>query len=349
MKLGGSRAGTKRGLRLLACVPGLATVLLASAVPAAQAAFSGKNGRIAFDVGGEIQTIAPDGSGRTTLTSGSSPSWSADGAKLAFSDPTTHQIFTINADGSERIQITNEYLCNDPPNCFGGLSSPSFSPTGRQVAYTVSVGGGRDSFFFIDVADIDTGVISGFVDFAFSPAWSPDGGKIAYEGPNGGIRVASPDGTNRVELTQGVDEYPSWSPDGTKIAFTHIDYIHGIYGIYTIDADGSNPTRITDQLDFQPAWSPDGTKIAFSRYHETSPDLFTMNADGTGQVDITPGTPVSEYRPNWQPVHGPQRADYKNAAQFCKALREFLGDEAFRSRYGSGANAHGKCVSGGSR
>jgi hypothetical protein len=75
------------------------------------------------------------------------------------------------------------------------------------------------------------------------------------------------------------------------------------------------------------------------------PDLFVMNADGTGQVDITPGTSASEFRPDWQPVHRPQRADYKNAAQFCKALREFLGDGAFRSRYG-GANAHGKCVSG---
>ena len=51
------------------------------------------------------------------------------------------------------------------------------------------------------------------------------------------------------------------------------------------------------------------------------------------------------------PVREPQppvREDYKNAAQFCAADREFLGEEKFREKYGTnrnGANAHGKCVS----
>jgi hypothetical protein len=52
--------------------------------------------------------------------------------------------------------------------------------------------------------------------------------------------------------------------------------------------------------------------------------------------------------PDWQPIvpdTGPQRNDYKNAAQFCKADREFLGEAGFRQKYGGG-NAHGKCVSG---
>jgi hypothetical protein len=40
-----------------------------------------------------------------------------------------------------------------------------------------------------------------------------------------------------------------------------------------------------------------------------------------------------------------QPGDYKNAAQFCKAERDFLGDAAFTHKYGGGANAHGKCVS----
>jgi hypothetical protein len=40
-------------------------------------------------------------------------------------------------------------------------------------------------------------------------------------------------------------------------------------------------------------------------------------------------------------VPGPQRSDHKNGAKFCKAEREFLGEEGFRQKYG----AHGKCVS----
>jgi predicted acyl esterase len=51
------------------------------------------------------------------------------------------------------------------------------------------------------------------------------------------------------------------------------------------------------------------------------------------------------------PVREPQppvREDFKNAAEFCKADAEFLGEAAFRAKYGTnrnGANAHGKCVS----
>jgi Tol biopolymer transport system component len=158
----------------------------------AQATFPGKNGKIAFSSGGDVQTIAPDGSGRATVTPGDDPAWSPDGSKLAFTDPATHQIFTINADGSERIQVTHEQFCNSPPDCFGGLSGPSFSPTGRQVAYTVNQGGHGGSFWWIDVTDIDTGAISGIDDFVSNPAWSSDGGKIAFEGPNGGIAVINP-------------------------------------------------------------------------------------------------------------------------------------------------------------
>jgi hypothetical protein len=52
--------------------------------------------------------------------------------------------------------------------------------------------------------------------------------------------------------------------------------------------------------------------------------------------------------PAWQPIVGPQRSDYKNAAQFCNADRAYLGDAAFQQQYGTnknGNNAFGKCVS----
>ena len=41
---------------------------------------------------------------------------------------------------------------------------------------------------------------------------------------------------------------------------------------------------------------------------------------------------------------GPNRKDYKNAAQFCKAEQAFWGDQ-FADRYGGGSHAYGKCVS----
>ena len=49
------------------------------------------------------------------------------------------------------------------------------------------------------------------------------------------------------------------------------------------------------------------------------------------------------------PVREPQPPaleDYRNASKFCKAERDFFGEQAFAARYGGKtANAHGKCVS----
>jgi len=43
---------------------------------------------------------------------------------------------------------------------------------------------------------------------------------------------------------------------------------------------------------------------------------------------------------DWQPVPGPRREDFRNAAHFCKALREHLGEQEFRQTYRN----HGGCV-----
>jgi hypothetical protein len=69
-----------------------------------------------------------------------------------------------------------------------------------------------------------------------------------------------------------------------------------------------------------------------------------MNADGTSPTRLT-NDPAWDFLPDWQPIPGPQRSDYKNAAQFCMAERDFLGDAAFTKKYGGGANAYAKCVS----
>jgi hypothetical protein len=68
-----------------------------------------------------------------------------------------------------------------------------------------------------------------------------------------------------------------------------------------------------------------------------------MNADGTGQSFLTQGL-----TPDWQPIPGPKRGDFKNAAHFCKAERDFRGAADFQRRYGTNGNsgnAFGKCVS----
>jgi TolB protein len=72
-----------------------------------------------------------------------------------------------------------------------------------------------------------------------------------------------------------------------------------------VNADGTGLTRLTNNLvgDLLPVWSPDGTKIAFqrsTRNSDTEWDLFVMNADGTGERQLTswPGESGIQWSPD---------------------------------------------------
>jgi Tol biopolymer transport system component len=54
---------------------------------------------------------------------------------------------------------------------------------------------------------------------------------------------------------------------------------------------GSWATQISDGFDLRPAWSPDGTRIAFVRDF----DVWSMNADGSDQVQLTSTPDIEDY------------------------------------------------------
>ena len=87
-----------------------------------------------------------------------------------------------------------------------------------------------------------------------------------------------------------------------------------------------------------------GSNKCALRAYTTVGGIAVATADGSDVRNLTRNS-FYDYEPDWQPLPAPKRADYKNAEQFCKADRDFLGDGAFRQKYGGGGNAYGKCVS----
>jgi TolB protein len=219
--------------------------------------------RIAFsrntDVGvTSVYVMNVDGTGTRSVAQGlvfnPGPVWSPSGCQIAFrsnhdgeTGPVA-RISIVNADGTGLHQVSPE----PGPNEFAFDESPTWSPTGTQLAFT------RNSV--LHVINVDGTGLTGLTneDLALNPSWSPDGQRIAYTSldPVGEIHLRNPDGSNLVRVTTGAfDFWPRWAPDSRRLVLSHVagDQIQTV----TINADGTNPVNLTPAgvLDFMPDWS----------------------------------------------------------------------------------------------
>jgi Tol biopolymer transport system component len=160
---------------------------------------------------------------------------------------------------------------------------------------------------------------------AFGAEVSAKEGRIAFvsqrrDGNDLDVWLMRPDGSHLVNLTPDseADEWePSWRPDGRKLAFMSNRLTptnpEKDYEIFVMNADGSGVRQLTvnNVVDEAPNWSPDGRRLVFHRnldpkvpqgdFEHGNYEVFTMQADGTHQRNLTNSPDSQELFPDWSP------------------------------------------------
>jgi TolB protein len=125
-----------------------------------------------------------------------------------------------------------------------------------------------------------------------SPAWSPDGGRLAYVSFETGkpvvyVHTVTSGERKAVANFRGSNSAPAWSPDGRTLAVTLTR--EGNSQVFLMNADGTNVRRLTQTtgIDTEPMFSPDGQWIYFTSDRGGGPQIYKMPANGGNAQRIT--------------------------------------------------------------
>lgn len=268
------------------------------------------------------------------------PSWSPDGTRLAFSLPVEGRsaIFVTDADGGNRVQLTNGVWDSDPIWSPDGAWIAYYSDEGYDVMVVPSTGGESRQLTSGPATDavagwttdgtaviverrgvgatqtylapLDGGPLMAMARMegaALRAFPSPDGRRAVLQVERQGQRTIwvqdLPDGTPRQLTTEGFEDphTPSaWSPDSRWILYE--SRRTGTSDLWVVNAETGETRQLTTDIreDRDGRWSPDGQWILFRSTRGGQPDLWVIPATGGDAIRLTNDQP-EEGAHSWAP------------------------------------------------
>ena len=252
------------------------------------------------------------------------PKWSPRGGTIAVTGPRYTGIYLLDFPDGDVVQLSD-----DPTVGFG----MAWSHEGNEIATRIARFENQRRSDAVAVFDVFNGqkrMVTNFVgSLPGTPKWTRDDQYIYLSGTDefrllqsgSTLRRGAPVGPMEpviyakgsgiytrevvsqtevaIRQTHGRILNLTISPDGTKLAF---EVIGG--AIWVTDIDGGNPVDLG--IGDTPAWSSGSDKLAFAvttddGHQILTADIFVVNADGTGKVNLTDTPDVKEMNPSWSP------------------------------------------------
>ena len=252
-------------------------------------------GELLFDSGGDIWRGDLAGLAATRVGPGHGGRWSPDGRRIAFSQGDF---------SSARVYVLT--LGEAAPRAVAEGMDPDWSPDGTKLVY---VNEGRLRTVNVDGSGSE---LLGEITGASTPAWAPDGRRIAFTHTDScsssilgryckySVQTVDSDGTRLVTVTTSRGgQNPAWSPDGRRIAYVQpaILFVSGPHVVLLdIGTRSEEALMVNTPAVSSPVWSPDGAYLAVNAQFPDGPSDIVIVGTARGSI------PVRLHRPDGYPT-----------------------------------------------